>query len=174
MSTSSKNNQPSALKSTPAEVQSLPQDAFKNGVPKKASKKRGRPTKYTPEIVALICEGVRKGMPLKYAAQRAGISSDTFCHWRNTYPEFSEAIKRAEAEGMYVNLERIDQAANKGDTASAKWILEHRYPEDFARNRFEMRHEVEGQIKHELLISPAVLEHIAKSREQYEQGGNHV
>ncbi len=162
-----------AAKSNSSKEKPATQSAPKNSANTKPPAGRGRPTKYSPATVKLVCEGISKGMPFKYAAARAGISTDTLCTWRNTYPEFSDAIKRAEADAIYVNLERIDQAANKGDTASAKWLLEHRYPEDFARSRVEIKQEVEGHLNHEIIISPEVLAQIAKSREAYEQGGKH-
>ena len=162
-----------AAKNNSSKEMPLAQSAPKNSANTKPRARRGRPTKYSPEIVALICEGIAKGMPFKYAAARAGISQDTFCEWRTRYPEFSEAIKRAEADGMYANLKRIGQAASKGDTASAKWLLEHRYPEEFSRNRIEMKHEIEGQLKHQAIISLALLDQIAESREVYERERKH-
>ncbi|MEI6715153.1 MAG: hypothetical protein WCO60_15445 [Verrucomicrobiota bacterium] len=134
-------------------------------------RKSGRPTKYNAVTVKRICAAIAKGMPFVRAAASGGISQDTFCTWRNIHPEFSEAIEQAVSKGMETNLGIIQNAAKKGDVGSAKWLLEHVHPEHFARNRMEVKHEVEGHLKHAIIVSPEVLEQIAKSRARYEEGG---
>lgn len=60
--------------------------------------KVGRPPKYSPERVAQICELIARGETKETAAKAAGITPATFCEWQNTFPEFLEAVKRAEAD----------------------------------------------------------------------------
>ena len=58
---------------------------------------RGRKAKYSPERVAKICEEIAKGATFERAAKIGGISTSTFFEWQNTKPEFSDAVKKAQA-----------------------------------------------------------------------------
>lgn len=93
----------------------------------------GRPTKYTPETIEKFLNAVRLGSPLSHACNYAGISFETLCQWRRTYPEFSDSIKLAEGEGVKSCLDVITQAAVNGNWSAAAWRLERRYPHDFGR-----------------------------------------
>jgi hypothetical protein len=97
----------------------------------------GRPTKYCPEVVKIICEAISDGVPHKHAASLAGISVDTFCEWKKRFPEFSEAVQEAIASGIHQRLKLVKGAAECGDVKAAQWWLEHVVPEHFARNRIE-------------------------------------
>lgn len=59
---------------------------------------KGRKTKYNAEKVAKICKAIADGESYKMACSRAGISDDTFARWRVVYPDFAEAVKKAEQE----------------------------------------------------------------------------
>ena len=69
--------------------------------------KQGRPTKFTPDRIKTILDALREGNYRDTAAEGAGISYDTLRNWekkgaaekKGKYFEFSESIKRAEAEG---------------------------------------------------------------------------
>lgn len=128
--------------------------------------RRGRRTKYTPEVAARICEAVADGLPYKFAAALGGVSHETLCQWQRRFPEFAEAIQGAVAKGVLERLRLIKAAAEKGDVKAAQWWLEHVFPENFARNRIE--HEHTGRIGHELVITPDTLTAIAESRKRYE------
>ena len=93
----------------------------------------GRRSKYTPETVKKICDGIRMGATYTHAAAYAGIHIDTFMHWRNTKSEFSEAVLVAEGEGALALLGRIQQSAKSGSWRAASWILERRHPESYGR-----------------------------------------
>ena len=54
-------------------------------------------SKYSPEIVKRICELIEKDSYTdKEICQMVGINQDTFITWKNTKPEFSEALKKAD------------------------------------------------------------------------------
>jgi hypothetical protein len=93
-----------------------------------------RPTKLTPEVQKQICEAIRHGATFDAAAQSAGVAYETFNEWRKDtrikFVKFSEAVKRAEADGQLDLLERIE-TAGKNDWRSAAWVLEHRHKKDF-------------------------------------------
>ena len=52
---------------------------------------------FNPERIAKICEALERGETDAMAAKIGGISPQTFCEWKNTKPEFLEAVKRAKA-----------------------------------------------------------------------------
>jgi ABC-type molybdenum transport system ATPase subunit/photorepair protein PhrA len=129
--------------------------------------KRGRPTKYTAEMVKAICQAVADGLPFKLAAAVGGISHETFCQWQHRFPEFSEAIQTAVASGVQARLKIIRTAAEKGDVKAAQWWLEHVLPEHFARNRVEVKHE--GSVEHQFAIPSGLLNEIARARAEHER-----
>ena len=101
-----------------------------------------RPTKLTPEVHAAIVEMILHGSTKKDAAEAAGVHYDTFNEWmkkgeeakKGMYSEFSEAIKRAEAQ-CSVNYDRVIQtAAAKGDWKAALEWKRRRRREDWGDN----------------------------------------
>ncbi len=139
------------------------------GSPKpKKEGRRGRPTKYGAEVVAAICSAVSEGMPFAHAAAIGGITYQTFSEWRKEKPCFSDAIDQAQAEGIQARLRLILSAAERGDVSSARWWLEHVVPEHFARNRVDLQHRVEGELKHSFAVPTEVLNAIAEARRRHD------
>lgn len=67
-------------------------------------------SKYSPEIVSMICELIEKDSYTdKEICQNVGINQDTYITWKKEKPEFSERIKKAEQ----VFLKSIATAAKK-------------------------------------------------------------
>ena len=130
------------------------------------AKKRGRPSKYTPEALETICKAISDGVPMKYAAALGNISHETLCQWQKKFPEFSEAIQNAVAKGIAARLGIVIEAA-RTDPRAAQWWLEHVFPEHFARNRVEVKHE--GGIEHQFVIPPMLLDQIAQARAEHER-----
>lgn len=75
--------------------------------------KRGRQPMCTPERVDKICRAIADGNTDAMAAKIGGISPQTFCEWKNTKPEFLEAVKRAKAEFEDWQLNGILEDAKK-------------------------------------------------------------
>ena len=75
-----------------------------------------RPPKLTPELQATIERALRAGVPVRWAAEAAGIHNSTYYAWlargdewmdhddvpddEAPYAEFSSAMRRARAEGL--------------------------------------------------------------------------
>lgn len=112
----------------------------------------GRPSKYTPEYTDKILEAVRLGAPLTHACNYAGVHFDTFNEWRKIHPEFSVAVKEAEASMVKTCLSQIDTAATNGNWQAAAWRLERRYPHEFGRrDRMPIdEHELQRQFEAEM------------------------
>jgi hypothetical protein len=98
----------------------------------------GRRTKYTPETVDKLTQAIRLGATYQLACDYADISMQTFITWRDTKPEFLEAIKRAEGTAAVTWLAKIEAAASDGNWQAAAWKLERRYPDQYGRNRVEI------------------------------------
>lgn len=68
---------------------------------KKEPTKRGRPSLYTPQIAAEICERLGKGEPLAQICRDEGMPGvQTVSDWREKSEEFSVMIARAREEGF--------------------------------------------------------------------------
>jgi transposase len=94
----------------------------------------GRPTKRTPETEEAIFAALRKGMTKKAAAASGGITYTTLREWEQAFPEFAEALKAAEADSQQELLKKIWTASDQQWQAAA-WMLERRWPQDFARRQ---------------------------------------
>lgn len=131
-------------------------------------RKPGRPTKYVPATVRKVLRAIERGLPLKLAAAHGGIAFETFTVWRARYPDFAQAVEQALAKSVRYHLSVIESAASQGDWKAAAWLLEHRYPEHFAKSRVELAHV--GQVEHTFAIPRDVLDEIAKARRAVEVG----
>lgn len=89
--------------------------------------------KYTKELVRDLCDEIEKGLNIDDACLIVGINQDTYHTWKKDprKPEFSEAIKRANAEFKKLNLYVIQKASVKSWQAAA-WLLERKFSEDYA------------------------------------------
>lgn len=90
--------------------------------------------KYSKEMTHDIVELLKEGGNRTDVVKIVGIHYDTFMEWMKR-TEFSEAIKKAEAEGKQEHIRVIKKAAEKTWTAAA-WWLERKYPNEFGlKNR---------------------------------------
>lgn len=86
--------------------------------------------KYGPEISQQLCTYLSNGSNRTDAVTLSGIHYDTFLTWMKERPEFSEAIKKAEATCKQRNIQIVQKAAITTWTAAA-WWLERKYPNEF-------------------------------------------
>ena len=142
----------------------MPKPVF---IKKKPAKKPGRPTLLNPTRQAALLEAIEQGMPLKQAAAIAGMSYDTLNAWQkrgenesapSEYRQFCQLLRHSQAVAMQVHLSSICDSA-KRDWRAAAWMLERRFPEDFARQQ-QLEHSVSAakpwmpdpEVNHEVLI----------------------
>jgi hypothetical protein len=93
-----------------------------------------RPTKLTPETQDAIIKALSIGATYKDAAEAAGVHYDTFNEWmklgeeqkRGKFSEFSELVRRTEAQTRNNFVYTIATAANKGDWRAAEAYLKRR------------------------------------------------
>src|SRR5271157_2626430 len=97
-----------------------------------------RPSKLTPELQQKIGDNIALGLTYRLAAEAAGITYKTFNEYMNRgqteksgkYSQFYNYIQKCNADAAKVLLERINEAANAGNTQMCTWILERRFSED--------------------------------------------
>jgi hypothetical protein len=103
-----------------------------------------RTSKLTPDITKRIGDNIALGLTYSIAANSAGITYQTFNDWlkkgRNStsgkYYRFSKHIEKCNAYGAEKLLTRLNDAAKDGNCQVCMWILERRFPEDFARRQY--------------------------------------
>lgn len=100
---------------------------------------RGRPTKYTPETVAKLCQAIELGATYQMACNYAGIDDTTFTKWKQTKPELVARVRAAEGKAAVKWLAKIEAAAADHWQAAA-WKLERRYPNDYGKTVQEQQH----------------------------------
>ena len=96
--------------------------------------KGGRPSKYSPEVVAKLKSALQNGFNIDQACLYAEISPDTFYRWIDKRKGFSEQMVRAKERPNMKAKEVVIASINNGDTTDAKWWLERRMPEEFGKS----------------------------------------
>ena len=93
-----------------------------------------RPSKFTPEVTETIIKALQIGATYKDAAEAAGVDYDTYNEWikagkaakSGKFFEFSESVRKSEAQARLNYLSTIAQAAAKGDWKAAEAFLKRR------------------------------------------------
>jgi hypothetical protein len=105
----------------------------------------GRPLQIDQKAAAAVIEATGKGVPRGHAADLAGLERTTVWRWMTKgrkqadgpYRIFFNAMKKAEADFIQRNLEKIETAGADSWQAMA-WLLERRHPEQFGPQRQEV------------------------------------
>lgn len=113
-----------------------------------STRKTGRPTKFTDEVKHKLVKALKAGATHELAAMYAGISPATFYDWKAKgeagdleFSEFLEAISDSEAAGAIAILQNISKAAKlPSEWRAGAWLLEHRYPEQYGKQRLDINH----------------------------------
>jgi transposase-like protein len=93
--------------------------------------KGGRPLLYNEQRVKMLCEAIEQGLSYSRAADLVGITGETVSAWKERYPEFSEAIARAEATFLLETAKKLSSAKTMAGSADPKALelLLRRFPE---------------------------------------------
>lgn len=104
----------------------------------------GAPTKLDDIVAQRIVAAVELGAPFYMAAAAGGVSRSTLKAWKQRaregeepYAAFLARLQKAEAAGAVEVLRVIETAAKSGTWQAAAWILERRYPKQFALRKPE-------------------------------------
>lgn len=104
----------------------------------------GRPSKLDDLTAQRIVAAVETGAPWYMAAAAGGVSRTTLKNWKarardgeEPYASFLARLEKAEANGAVAMLDVIQNAAKSGTWQAAAWVMERRYPKQFALRRPE-------------------------------------
>lgn len=108
---------------------------------KTVPKKRGRPTKLTPEVAAEVCGYIKNGLTDGDAAVLTGITPQLFCQWKRQgeagdepYAQFLSQLRAAELEFKQYHLSLIAKHGKKSAPAS-EWLLERKFSNEFGQKQ---------------------------------------
>ncbi len=106
-------------------------------------RRRGRPTKLTPEMAAEVEKALLGRMPREQAAAKAGIDKATMYRWlqrakrragRDTiHARFLNTVEMAECQAVFEALQQIRAAGD--EWGAAGWWLERAYSSEFGHWR---------------------------------------
>src|SRR6266508_3297103 len=104
-------------------------------------KKRGRPTKITPELTERVVYLIERGMNQKDACNLAGLAYSTYNEWKakgdkgfEPYATFFSVTSRARNEHKALLIRLVlagAQGALKGDWKAGSWLLSKGWPKEF-------------------------------------------
>lgn len=128
--------------------------------PRMAKRKRGQPTKYSPENAQSFCAAVANGASAVAAARDINVNASTIYEWLDAHPEFSNNYARARAmRGDHYGAkvaEIADQClAGEIEPAQArvaidgyKWTAARMAPKQWSEKR-QVDLNVDGSIQHQ-------------------------
>lgn len=133
------------------------------------TRKRGRPSKFSPEVAEKIVQFLRAGCYMQTAAEASGITRETLYDWlgkgargREPFAQFQTDVLKASAEAEAVAVMQLTKAAKDGDARWAAWMLERRFPRKYGpRVQISVQEELQDAIerlKVEFAASPELLE----------------
>lgn len=70
----------------------------------------GQPSKYNPKYCHEVIEHMKEGYSLESFAGKIGVCKDSLYAWKDAHPEFSDAIKMAQAACQFKWEHRLGQA----------------------------------------------------------------
>jgi len=79
---------------------------------KKKANKGGRPSKYDDVNLDQVKSWAKEGLTDYEISRRLGIGTTTLYDWKNKFPEFSEALKRAKKQADFRVKDSLYQRAN--------------------------------------------------------------
>ena len=72
----------------------------------------GRPTKYTEELGAKICDMLATGKSIKQIEETCDVTHATWELWRDTIPSFSTAYRRARKLSVRLRMDQLSHIAD--------------------------------------------------------------
>ncbi len=98
------------------------------------SKKPGRPTVITPDVVSLLVSSFHNGMNVREACWQSDISHEAYYNRLRSDEQFADIMAKAQAYPTSKAKQVVVEAINKGDVSASKWWLERKALDEFGRN----------------------------------------
>jgi DNA-binding transcriptional regulator YiaG len=126
-------------------------------IAKLVAKKRGRPSKATPERIEAILDDLARGLTREQACACNNVNVTQFREWEKR-DEFPDLRAKAQATRKLALLKMVEESK---DWRSAAWLLERNFPEEFGgqqqpqifaqQNNFQLSeekcHEIDARVK---------------------------
>jgi hypothetical protein len=80
-----------------------------------------------------ICKALSAGNTRRASCAYAGISEDTLAIWMDKDSDFSDSVKKAEADAEVRHVANIAKAAGEGTWTASAWWLERRAYQEWGR-----------------------------------------
>ena len=93
-----------------------------------------RKSKKTPKVIEQILANLREGLTKDVACSQAGITRNTLHRWCNDDEQLAVEVQAAVDVSQAVLIKAVTGAAFT-DWRAAAWMLERRWPGDFAAKR---------------------------------------
>lgn len=130
-------------------------------------RRRGRPTKLTPEFHAAFVRLLKAGNFREVAARALDVDPDTVGRWMRRgerersgmHREFRRAVIEAETAAEMGMVASVMTAA-KADPRHAEWYLERKFPERWGRRRVEIAAPVDPDTGEPTGEAPAFVVHL--------------
>lgn len=115
----------------------------------------GRPSKYSPAYCDEIIAAGEQGLSLTAAAGIIGVDRSTIDYWRDEFPEFSLACKKAQAKRtLFLEKGMINPAATGPMVTARRFALANAAPEEW-REKVTQEHTGPGG---EALVFQTIIE----------------
>jgi hypothetical protein len=92
-----------------------------------------RPSTYDPAYCTQVVEFLKDGYSLAAFAGSIGVSRSTIYEWADNHPEFSDAVKAAQAGSVYAWEQRLRSVAltGEGNATAVIFGLKNRAPDEW-------------------------------------------
>ncbi len=109
----------------------------------------------------------KTGLPLRFAAEAAAITTETLRQWRLDDPEFCAAFDQVRLAAVEARWETIRKASEKGlprPRQAASWMLERSNPSEFGRPEIQLNTQFNSQtnVSATIVITAEVAENLQR------------
>ncbi len=87
--------------------------------------------KYTVELGDRIIAAIRDGATQRGAAKKCGITAESLSIWKKKFPEFGEAVERAQGDAQVLAEQSLLRIAARGNVTALMFFLKNRYPSEW-------------------------------------------
>jgi hypothetical protein len=98
------------------------------------TKRAGRPSKFTPELIKKLMAAIADGLNIKQACMAVGIGETTLHDWRQEIPELEAQLEEARERCRKKALAGIKAAGEAGDWRALEAFLRMSFPAEYRRD----------------------------------------
>jgi hypothetical protein len=129
--------------------------------------RKGPPFKKTELAMERALRIAKTGLPLKFAAAAASVTTEALLQWRKTDPVFNEAFEQARLEAVekrWQTILKASEAGLPGSWQASAWALERSNPSEFGRPEIQLNAQFNSSqttVNNTLIISVEAADRLA-------------